>query len=787
MASVAAEVQAKHYRRPWYWLIVLGVAAFAATAFVVWNARSRIALSDRQFEAMQMLRLQQMQQRIDDYFLSAKELAALGAQTLGHIRGDSALLRTLTLETFRGHQDPEVYGLGVFYAPYMFDAHTELVSDYVHSGSREYTPFDRRLPGGGVEVYEATSERNAATEYATQEWYRSAVARRGKSDIVGPYTEDGRSFISVVQAFYRNGRLAGVASVDTLERWYKAMMVAAVARGDIAWIQIGANGGWRLGTSSLPKDISSRIDRGVPLRGSRAILHLSSDASGLFASNRQDVTAAALLIVVIWGLAAIIAALLLQRWRANEETIDLELRQARLENEIALAQTVAAELRKAAYTDALTGLPNRAAFLERTAEMLAPAENGSGRAVLFIDLDGFNVINETLGHLAGDELLRLMARRLADDGREDMLATLGGDEFVLVAHGDERAAWKKAEHVLEVIAQPFVLGGRNIRPNASVGIAFAAATYTKPDDLLRDAGIAVNEAKRRGRRRIVVFDEAMRRQAAEDAELETSLRHAIERRELVPYYQPIVNIATGAIASFEALVRWNHPGGGIVEAGQFMQFAEAHALVHEVDSLVLPQVVQHCTTLFSLFPETSVAVNLSTAELSDQDLAERIEKLLAEHEISPSRLKLEITETSMMMPSEEATANLKALREIGVQLVLDDFGTGYSSLAYLQRLPVVGLKIDRSFVEHVAHDTRIEELVRNIVALAHTFSLYTVAEGVETNEQLEVLSKIGVTYAQGYWYSPAVDISALGALAPRPDLGVTSSGPQAAAIPPAAG
>lgn len=767
MASVAAAVQAKHYRRPWYWLVVLGVAAFVATFFVIWNAESRIALNQRQFEAMQMLRLQQIKQRIDEYFLNAKQLAVLCSQTLGNVRRDSTLLRTLTLETFRGHRDPDLYGLGVFFAPFMFDARTELVNDYVHSGSRRYTAFDRILPGGIVEVYYATNRPDTVTDYLRDEWYRGAVASRGKINIEGPYTEDGRSFISVVQAFYRGGHLAGVISVDTLEAWYKTMMTAAVAPGDIAWLQVGANGGWRLGTSSPPKDVTSRIDRSVPLRDSRAILHLSSDASGLVASNRQDVSTAIFLIAAIWGFAAIIARLLLQRWRTHEETIELELRQARLENEVVLAQTVSVELRKAAYTDALTGLPNRAAFLEHAAAAFAQAGNGAGHAVLFIDLDHFNVVNETLGHLAGDELLRLIALRLASDAPGVMLATLGGDEFVLVAHGDERAAMKKAEQTLEVIATPLVLGGRNLRPHASIGIAFVGSGDAKPEDLLRDAGIAVNEAKRRGRRRIVVFDAAMRRQVADDAELETSLRHAIERHELVPYYQPIVNVSTGTIASFEALVRWNHPGRGTMDAGQFMPFAESHALVHEVDSLVLPQVVQHCATLFEVVPEATVAVNLSAAELSDRDLAGRIETLLDQHKISPSRLKLEITETSMMTPSDEATANLEHLRGIGVQLVLDDFGTGYSSLAYLQRLPVVGLKIDRSFVEHIAHDTRIEELVRNIVALAHTFSLYTVAEGVENQEQLDILSKLGVAFAQGYLYSPAVDIAAIAALPPE--------------------
>lgn len=766
MASVEAEVRSMHYRRPWYWLVVLGVAALAATFLVAWNARARIALNDGQFASTQRLRLQRMEQRIDTYFQEADQLAVLGAQTLGNVHGDRALLRKLTLEMFNSRRNPAVYGVGVFYEPYTFDKRAELLSDYVHGGNQKYTAYDRFLRGGIDEVFFIGTRSDKADNYLTTEWYTGAVADRGKVSYDGPYPLEGRSFISTMQAFYHNGRLAGVMSVDTLEPWFKALMFSELAKGDIAWIH-GSHRGFILGTAKLPKDTSMRIDRGMPLNYSGVDVHLSSDASELFALDRRVGLVAVALIVIIWILAAIVAQLLWQRWDSEEETLGLQVEQARLEREIAVGKTVEDELRKAAYTDALTGLPNRAAFVECVAEILSGVGESAAHAILLIDIDRFNVINETLGHVAGDELLRVFAARLASDspGR-GLVARLSGDEFALIARVDG-GVQAEAVHALSLIAQPVVLHGRNVHPRASIGIVIIDATYEMADDVLRDAGIAVKEAKRRGRGRFLNFDAAMRAHAARESELEVSLRQAIDRHQLVPYYQPIVNVATGAIASFEALVRWNRPGHGTVSAGTFMPFAESRALVHEIDSLVLPQVARHCAALFDVFPEASVAVNLSAAELSDRDLGARIESLLAQNNLPPSRLKLEITETTIMTPSDEATANLKHLRGIGVQLVLDDFGTGYSSLAYLQRLPVVGLKIDRSFVEHIATDERTAELVRNIAALAKTFSLYTVAEGVETMEQLEVISQMGIDFAQGYLYSPAVDMASVATLATK--------------------
>jgi diguanylate cyclase (GGDEF)-like protein len=731
----------------------------------VWNARSRIALDDRQFAEGQTIRLERMNRNIVEYFQEAEHTAALGAQILGNVRGDQTLLRALTIELYRSHRHPAIYGVGVFFAPYAFDGKTEVVNDYVHAGEHAFTPHDRLLPGNVDEVFYAAVRPRASDDYTTEDWYKAAVDSRGAVNVDGPYVEAGRSFISAVKAFYHDGRLAGVVNVDTLTGSFTKFMVSALSQGDIGWIQDGTNGRFLMGTATLPRDMSMRIDSGMRLGVTRAVLHLSSDARPLFAAHRRDTIFAAIVIAAIWILAVIVAALLLARWRAQQERRELQRDQARLESEIAVGKAVATELRKAAYVDALTGLPNRMAFLEHASDVLARGEDAAAYVVLLIDVDRFNLVNETLGHLAGDAFLRAIAGRLEGEATgDDVVFRLGSDKFVVVSPLDPEAKRKKAEHLLAIMAEPLILSGRNLHPRASIGIVRVDPAYAKPHDLLRDAGISVAEAKRRGRGRYVVFDAAMRSQAAKESELEASLRQAIERKEFVPYYQPIVNVRSGAIVSFEALVRWNRPEHGVVTASEFMPFAESHALVHEIDSLVLPQVARDCATLFALFSTATVAVNLSAAELSDRDLADRIAALLAENNVPPSRLKLEITETSMMTPSEEAADNLMRLRESGIELVLDDFGTGYSSLAYLQRLPVVGLKIDRSFVENIERDARIAELVRNIVTLAHTFSLYTVAEGVETTEQLGLLSAMGVDFAQGFLYSPAVALASLPAI-----------------------
>jgi EAL domain-containing protein (putative c-di-GMP-specific phosphodiesterase class I) len=256
---------------------------------------------------------------------------------------------------------------------------------------------------------------------------------------------------------------------------------------------------------------------------------------------------------------------------------------------------------------------------------------------------------------------------------------------------------------------------------------------------------------------------AMRAEVARDSEFEAEIRRGIDRGEFVPFYQPIIQIETGEVASFEALARWQSPKG-LISASEFMPFIESRGLAPAIDNVILRGVCAQSTALLALFPHASIAVNVSAAELSSRDLPVNVERVLREFKVPPLRLRLEITETAMMTRGSDVNATLDRLQDMGIAMLLDDFGTGYSSLAYLQRLPIVGLKIDKSFIEHVHEDERALEIVRSIVAIAEAFGLDTTAEGVESERQLDVIKKLGITFAQGFFFSQAVDVGSLGVL-----------------------
>ncbi|MHB8148436.1 MAG: putative bifunctional diguanylate cyclase/phosphodiesterase, partial [Vulcanimicrobiaceae bacterium] len=376
--------------------------------------------------------------------------------------------------------------------------------------------------------------------------------------------------------------------------------------------------------------------------------------------------------------------------------------------------------------------------------------------------DHFNMINDTLGHLAGDELLKLIAVRLREALPADAsISRLGGDEFVVLLPTEHADAPRVAERILSCLREPMLLAGRAVYTAASIGIVLVDSSYAHPEELLRDADIAMYHAKRSGRARFAIFDTAMRNRVAEESELESDLRHAIEHHEFAPYYQPIVNVESRAIVSFEALARWNRPGHGIVEASDFVGHAESHGLIAAIDALILDDVCRDAAMLFSHFPDTTVAINVSAAQLTAAGLASSIDGVLRSHSVSTERVRLEITETAVMTNAQQAHATLDQLRRNGIQIIVDDFGAGHSSLAYLHRLPIAGLKIDRSFIAPLATDPQALAIVRSIVALAQTLGFHTVAEGVETIDQLDVLRSLGVVYAQGFLFSPAVELSKL--------------------------
>ena len=749
-----SEAQSGHqYRPPWFWLPVIGFVALLVTVMIASNARTRLAQNEREFRSGQEVRLHEIQTHIDDYFGTSIQLVATGAQTLGPLREDVSRAEQLVGELFRSRSTNQVYGLGVFYEPFAFSRQLEYfdVYDYLVGGRLVQSLHN---PGFGP--------------YTRLHWYQRAVASPNEPRFDGPYNERGVSYISTVQAFTRGGRVAGVTAVDTLTQWFVSKNMAPFTQsGDIAWIESSKRGKLLVQTAPFPPQ-ADLIDEVIRLRYTGAFIHLSSDASALHAANQRIATGSIVLSVTLWFFAAVLAGALVQIWRSRRGAYALELERTRLENEIAVGKRVESELRKAAYTDGLSGLPNRAAFMESASEAIARAKSGVRYAVFFIDLDRFNMINETLGHPFGDELLKSIAARLHDHlAPRGSVSRLGGDEFLVLAPVDDSELGAFAQRILEIVHEPMLLAGRLLYSGASIGVVAVDAQYQRPEELLRDADIAMYEAKSRGRGCYAVFDTAMRTRVAAESDLENDLRRAIERHEFVPYYQPIFDVRSDAVAGFEALARWRRPGSGVVGAAEFIGYAERRGLVDAIDTALLEDVCRDSAALFESFPAATVAVNVSAGHLTVPDLAATVDSALHAYSMRPEQLKLEITETAIMRNPEQARATLRLLQGNGVKIVLDDFGAGHSSLAYLHRLPIEGIKIDQSFIAPLTTDPSAVAIVRSIVALAKTLDLYTVAEGVETAEQLEIVRQLGVDQAQGFFFSAAVPLGSVVSSATR--------------------
>ncbi|MCU0538176.1 MAG: bifunctional diguanylate cyclase/phosphodiesterase, partial [Hydrococcus sp. Prado102] len=380
-------------------------------------------------------------------------------------------------------------------------------------------------------------------------------------------------------------------------------------------------------------------------------------------------------------------------------------------------------------------------------------------AVLFLDLDRFKIINDSLGHIIGDRLLIAFARRLETCLRSgDTVARLGGDEFTILLDdlADASDVSLVANRIQTTLASPFNINGHEIFISTSIGIAFNATDRTQADELLRNADIAMYRAKTRGRARHEIFDTEMYAQATTLLQLETDLRRAIARQELLVYYQPIVSLSTNKIIGFEALVRWQHPQHGLVSPAQFIPIAEETGLIVEIGYWVLSEACRQMRVWqeqFPTIPLLTISVNLSSKQFSQPDLSEQIARILQETELEATSLKLEITESVLMENTQSATDMLLQLREMNIQIHIDDFGTGYSSLSYLHRFPSNAVKIDRSFVSRIGSKGENLEIVRAIVALARSLNMDAIAEGVETLEQLTYLKTLKCKYAQGYYCS----------------------------------
>lgn len=417
-----------------------------------------------------------------------------------------------------------------------------------------------------------------------------------------------------------------------------------------------------------------------------------------------------------------------------------------------------------AFHDALTGLPNRALLIDRLGHALNRVTRRGDYlfAVLFLDLDGFKVINDSLGHALGDELLVAIGRRLRECVRpDDTVARIGGDEFVVLLDGvrDMEEATTIADRIHESLTNPVRLGDHEVVTSASIGIAASSRKYERPEQVLRDADLAMYRAKTRGKSRHEIFDGDMQRHILVRLELESDLRGALDRNELSLHYQPIVTLDDGSIVAFEALLRWEHPERGMVSPNIFVPIAEETGMVVPIGYWTLEQACRQMTEWAPLLPAdrtVSMHVNLSGRQFRQPDLVDEVRAVLDRTGLEPNRLGLEITESVIMENAAAAAEMLEQLRSIGVQLQIDDFGTGYSSLDYLHRFPIDTLKIDRSFIRQMLSDKRNAEIVRSIVALAHELGMQVIAEGVETSEHVTKLRALGCERAQGYFFCEAV-------------------------------
>jgi diguanylate cyclase (GGDEF)-like protein/PAS domain S-box-containing protein len=427
-----------------------------------------------------------------------------------------------------------------------------------------------------------------------------------------------------------------------------------------------------------------------------------------------------------------------------------------------------AQLQHDALHDALTGLPNRALLVERLERAATRCRRYPARrfSVLFLDLDGFKFVNDSLGHEAGDRLLVALAPRIERCLRSsDTCARLGGDEFVVLLDevGDVEGAVEVAERIQQQVGMPSSIGGRDVTLSVSIGIVIGDEGYRRADDILRDADIAMYRAKAHGRSRHEIFDVEMRRAAMARVALKSALRNAVDNQRLRVLYQPIVSLKSGRLAGFEALVRWQDPERGLMLPDEFVPIAEEGALIVSIDRWVLREACRQLQAWRTSDPAAAsltMSVNVSSRHFTGSHLAQEIHSLLKDSGLEPFSLELEITEGTIMENVPAVTGVLDELKGLGVHVAIDDFGTGYSSLAYLARLPVDTLKIDRAFVAHLNGTDGPDEIVGTIVALAHSLGLSVTAEGVETPLQRERLGDLGCERAQGHLISPPLSADA---------------------------
>jgi diguanylate cyclase (GGDEF)-like protein len=558
--------------------------------------------------------------------------------------------------------------------------------------------------------------------------------------------------------------------------------------------------------SGLPGARQAEADRG------RRSLEVLIDAFNAAGKETVEVTKRRILIAglvsLVWTIVFGTAALVMERVRRRiqrdqqiEQTIIerekvnlavtradiMQAGKAALEHEMGERRQVEQQLAFAAFHDELTGLANRALLMTRLDRIVAKTYAGVHLwAILFLDLDRFKVINDSLGHALGDLVLIETARRLERCLRSgDTLARLGGDEFIILLDGieDVAAASEVAQRLLRTLDAPFTLAGREVFASASIGIAASRNSDDRPEDILRNADIAMYRAKHLGKHRYELFSPELLAGAVLRLELETDLAHALERREFCLFYQPLISMRDECLIGFEALVRWQHPRRGLIDPDHFITIAEDNGAIIPLGDWILHEACRQLKEWQLTLPgaaDLRINVNVSGKQLASPDFIATVESALATSGLRAESVNMEITETVLMHNAEESRETLTRIRKLGIQIHLDDFGTGYSSLSYLRHFPIDSLKIDRSFVSTAKDDMTAglasAEIVRTIIDLAQSLSLSVTAEGAETAAQVEALRDLGCTNVQGFHFSRPVEaLAAATMILSSTTLGAASS------------
>jgi len=449
----------------------------------------------------------------------------------------------------------------------------------------------------------------------------------------------------------------------------------------------------------------------------------------------------------------------------QKRTVELTLSNNKLLQEISESRRMEKQLQYDAFHDALTGLPNRALFMNRLEHLLQLSKRRTAHqfAVLFLDVDRFKLINDSLGHMMGDTLLVSIGQRLLSILKPgDTISRFGGDEFAILLEDiiDLDNILNVSERIQMELCKPFKIGEHEIFTTVSVGVTINSSDYETSEQILRDADIAMYQAKAKGKSCSVVFEKGMHALAVELLKLETDLRKAVERNEFVVYYQPVVSSLSNCVIGYEALVRWRHPERGLLYPSDFINIAEETGLIVFIDRFVLREACMQMSKWQHQFPESSlkfISVNISNKQFLQADIVEYVTWVINETNIIPSTLKIEITENVIIENPETLIGIFSHLRSLGIQLYIDDFGTGYSSLSYLHLLPIDGIKIDRSFIRRLGNKGENNEIIKTIMLLAQDMNVNVIAEGIETENQLENIKTLKCDYWQGFLFFKPVD------------------------------